>query len=109
MRAGGPAARTGLVVGDVIVSIDGYDVRGAKGVRAFHAWLRGEHDRAAVGIGLQRLEGIGDALDHRDVEVVVRRAANLDDRDVALPVHARGRGVAGVVHGCSSLGFAHHT
>ncbi len=34
IRAGGPAARAGLVVGDVITEVDGHDVRGVKQSRA---------------------------------------------------------------------------
>jgi protocatechuate 3,4-dioxygenase beta subunit len=56
VRPGGPAARTGLVVGDVIVSIDGHDVRGVKASRAFV--LMGVVEGTQVTFGLERGESV---------------------------------------------------
>ena len=42
--------------------------------------LRREHDRAAGGVAVERLEGVGQALDQDVVEEVVRRPADLDGR-----------------------------
>jgi membrane-associated protease RseP (regulator of RpoE activity) len=56
VRPGGPAARAGLVVGDVVVSVDGHDVRGA------YTWRSGVLmdvlEGTAVSFGLARGETI---------------------------------------------------
>jgi C-terminal processing protease CtpA/Prc len=52
IRAGGPAAGSGLQVGDVIVSVDGHDVRGVEYWR-FQA-LAGVPEGTTVSFGLAR-------------------------------------------------------
>ncbi len=44
--------------------------------------LRGQHHRAATGVLIERFERGGDFLDQRDVEEIIGRAADLDQRDV---------------------------
>ena len=45
--------------------------------------LRGKHQRAAIGVVVERLEGRGDLPDQRDVEKIVRRPPDLHQRHVA--------------------------
>jgi len=42
--------------------------------------LRGQHHCAAFGVLVERLESAGDFLDQRDVEKIIRRPADLDQR-----------------------------
>ncbi|HUQ01429.1 MAG TPA: carboxypeptidase regulatory-like domain-containing protein [Kofleriaceae bacterium] len=56
VRPGGPAARTGLVVGDVIVSVDGHDVRGVHASRAYV--LMDVDGGTQVTFGLERGESV---------------------------------------------------
>ncbi len=65
----------------------GAAVAGEIGAGAKSLALRGENQRAAIGLGVERLEGVGDLLDQRDVEIVVRRASELDQRHVARFLH----------------------
>ena len=44
--------------------------------------LRAQHHRAAAHVAIELLEGIGDLVDERIVEVVVRRPLDLDLADV---------------------------
>jgi S1-C subfamily serine protease len=52
VRAGGPAARAGLVIGDVIVSVEGHDVRGANGY--LYGSLTRVPEGTSVALGLER-------------------------------------------------------
>ena len=45
--------------------------------------LRGQHQRAATGVVVERFERGGDFADQRDVEKIIRRPSDLDQRDVA--------------------------
>ncbi|MBZ0233181.1 MAG: carboxypeptidase regulatory-like domain-containing protein, partial [Deltaproteobacteria bacterium] len=56
VRPNGPAAKSGLVVGDVIVSIDGHDVRGARQSRAWV--LMDVLEGTQVTFGLERGESV---------------------------------------------------
>ena len=56
---------------------------GEVGARAERLALRAEHHGAARGIAVERLERVGDLVDQGVVEVVVRRALDLDLADVA--------------------------
>ena len=50
--------------------------------------LRGQHQRAALGVGVERLESGGDLLDQRDVEEVIWRSPDLDQGNMAAFLHA---------------------
>src|SRR5665213_1349769 len=50
--------------------------------------LRGQHHCAATGVLVERFERAGDFLDQRDVEEVIRRAPDLDQRHMAMGLDA---------------------
>ncbi len=72
----GPLA--GLVEGRAVAEI---------GAGAERLALRRKDDGTALHIGVERIERAGDLVDQRDVEEVVRRAADLDQADEAMLLH----------------------
>ena len=56
--------------------------------RAERLALRGEHDSADIAVLVEGLERVGDRVDQHDVEEVVRRALDLDGRDMAGNIDA---------------------
>ena len=68
------------------------------GARAERLAVGAQHAGADVAVFVEALEGIGDLLDQRHVEEVVRRTLDLDDADVAL---GRNGDVGELGHGIS--------
>ena len=70
------------VVGALAIFVEGRAVAeigaGAKGLA-----LRRQHHGAAFDILVERFERAGDFLDQRDVEEIIRRTADFDQRDMA--------------------------
>ena len=61
---------------------------GEVGAGAERLALGAQHVGADVAVAVERLEGIGDLVDQRIVEEVVRRTLNFDDADMALAADA---------------------
>jgi predicted RNA methylase len=57
---------------------------GEIGAGAERLALGAQDDGADVVVAVERLVGVGDLVDQRVVEVVVRRALDLDDADMAV-------------------------
>ena len=66
--------------------------------------LRRKHDGAALRIGVERIEGLGDRADERIVEIIVRRPPDLDRGDVAGQAHAEVSKLRSDVHGNLPVG-----
>ena len=69
---------------------------GKIGSRTKRGALSTQHDGAALRIGFEGFERIGDAREHHLIKEIVRRLLHLDDANVAIQGHGN-RGIAGNV------------